>query len=219
MVNLMFVVSWWSLQGRRMVQHWSLEMRGRLMVDGFGRVVRNRCLMVSWSFMVSWSLMMLLLHWSLDVCRLMRGCCFVVSLLGGMVDGCLSLVMAGGRRVVRLVMTLGAVVRDRVGHVVGLVGLVRLRRLVLRLLVVRVLDFSHLGVSLLHVMCDVGFLDVVRLGSLVVLHRRLVVGRSGRVVRRCGGRLVRCLVMGLRGDMMCRVVHCRCVVPEQLGVN
>ena len=57
-------------------------------------------------------------------------------------------------------------VRDGIGHVVGLVWMVNW--LVFDLRVVRVCDVMHWGVLLLDMVRDVGLLDVVRLGNLVV---------------------------------------------------
>ena len=85
--------------------------------------------------------------------------------------GCL--VMSSGRGVVRsLVMSLGAMVRNGVGDVVGLVWVLSLLWLLLQLHVVRILHFAHWGVLLLDMMRDVGLLNLVRLGSLVVLLKR-----------------------------------------------
>ena len=81
-----------------------------------------------------------------------------------------GLVMSSSHGVVRsLVMSLGASVRDGVSDMVGLVWMRGMLRLVLQLLVVRILDFAHWGVLLLDVMSNVGLLNLVRLGSLVVL--------------------------------------------------
>ena len=92
--------------------------------------------------------------------------------------GCL--VMSSGCGVVRsLVMSLGAMVRNGVGDVVGLVWVFSFLWLLLQLHVVRILHFAHLGVLLLDVMRDVGLLNLVRLGSLVVLHWCLVVDWGG----------------------------------------
>ena len=91
--------------------------------------------------------------------------------------GWLSMVGSGGSLVVSsscgvvrsLVMSLGAVVRDRVGDVVGLIWVLSLLRLLLQLQVVRVLHFAHWSMFLLDVMRDVGLLNFVRLGSLMFL--------------------------------------------------
>ena len=92
--------------------------------------------------------------------------------------GCL--VMSSSRGVVRsLVMSLGAMVRNGVGDVVGLVWVLSFLWLLLQLHVVRILHFAHWGVLLLDMMRDVGLLNLVRLGSLVVLHWCLVVDWGG----------------------------------------
>ena len=91
--------------------------------------------------------------------------------------GWLSMVGSGGSLVVSsscgvvrsLVMSLGAVVRDGVGDVVGLIWVLSFLWLLLQLHVVRILHFAHWGVLLLDVMSNVGLLNLVRLGSLVVL--------------------------------------------------
>ena len=81
-----------------------------------------------------------------------------------------GLVMSSSHGVVRsLVMSLGAMVRDRVSDMVGLVWVLGMLRLMFQFLVVRILDFAHWGVLLLDVMSNVGLLNLVRLGSLVVL--------------------------------------------------
>ena len=150
------------------VMHWSGVMRSLMMdwssvrcfvvhrssvVDGSGCVV-SRCLVVlHWSFLSKYDVVMS--SW--------------LSVVGS--GNGSSLVMGGSScSVVRsLVMSLGAVVVNGVGDVVGLVWVLGLLGLVLELLVVWVLHFAHLGVLLLDVMSDVWLLHFVRLGSLLVV--------------------------------------------------